>query len=141
MRKKITAKVQEIMDQRFGCDRLISIATSVDNKPYIRAVNAYYEDGSFYFVTHAKSSKMAQIAVNPLVAVCGEWFTGHGTAENLGHVLTDSNAEIMDKLHCVFAEWYDNRHVDEKEPNVIILRIRMLEGVLHKDGKRYDIEF
>ncbi|MBQ8599594.1 MAG: pyridoxamine 5'-phosphate oxidase family protein [Oscillospiraceae bacterium] len=141
MSEKITAEVQEIMDQRFGCDRLISIATAVNNKPYIRAVNAYYEDGSFYFVTHAKSSKMTQIAVNPLVAVCGEWFTGHGTAENLGYVLADSNAEIMDKLRCVFAEWYDNGHVDERDPDMIVLRIKMLEGVLHKDGKRYDIEF
>lgn len=141
MSEKITAEVREIMDMRFGCDRLISIATAVDNKPYIRAVNAYYEDGSFYFVTHAKSAKMAQIAVNPLVAVCGEWFTGHGIAESLGHVLAESNEEIMDKLRCVFAEWYDNGHVDENDPDVIVLRIKMLEGVLYKDGIRYDIEF
>lgn len=84
---------------------------------------------------------MRQIAENPAVAVCGEWFTVHGTGENLGHVKDECNAEIMSKLRTVFAEWYDNGHTDENDPNTCLLRIHLTDGVLFHHGTRYDIEF
>ena len=129
------------MDMRFGCDRLISIATCVDNMPYVRAVNAYYENGAFYVITHAKYEKMKQLAVNPNIAICGEWFTAHGIGENIGYILAADNARIFDKLHKAFAEWYDNGHIDESDPNFIILRIRLTKGVLFVNGTRYDLDF
>ncbi len=66
-----------------GKDNLISLATigmevNDDGKPqpYVRDVDAYYEDGAFYVVTYAKSSKMLQIAQNPDVAfsVYDQWY-------------------------------------------------------------------
>ena len=80
-------KALAIMEERFGRDRMISLATTVDNLPSVRDVNGYYRDGAFYIVTHALSGKMQQIAQNPRVAISGEWFSAHGLAENLGHVL------------------------------------------------------
>lgn len=135
------AEARRIMDERFGCDALIALATTVNGTPYVRAVNSYYEDGSFYIVTYALSSKMRQIAENPTVAICGEWFTGHGVGENMGHILAPEHADLADKLRTVFAEWYDNGHVDESDPNTCILRIRMTDGVLMLHGTRYDIDF
>ena len=56
-------KALAIMEERFGRDRMISLATAVDNLPSVRDVNGYYRDGAFYIVTHALSGKMQQIAV------------------------------------------------------------------------------
>lgn len=97
--------------------------------------------GMWSVVTYARSNKMRQIADNPVVAVCGEWFTAHGMGENLGHVKAESNGEIMSKIRVVFGEWYDNGHVDEEDPNTCLLRIRLTEGVLFHHGTRYDIDF
>lgn len=37
----------ELMDERFGCDTLISLATLNEGEPAVRIVNSYYEKGSF----------------------------------------------------------------------------------------------
>ncbi|MBQ7319534.1 MAG: pyridoxamine 5'-phosphate oxidase family protein [Clostridia bacterium] len=133
--------VRSLMDRRFGHDNLIAIATEQDHTPYVRAVNTYYEDGSFYVITHALSNKMQQLAINPKIAICGDWFTAQGLGESIGHILTPENAAIADKLRTAFAEWYDNGHSDENDPNTIILRIRLISGVLFHHGTRYDIDF
>ena len=134
-------KALAIMDERFGRDRMISLATSVDDLPSVRDVNGYYRDGSFYIITHALSGKMRQIAVNPRVAVSGEWFSGHGLAEDLGHVLKEENRELISTLRQVFSSWYHNGHVDEADPNTCLLRVKLTDAVLWKDGTRYAIDF
>ena len=69
--EKLNAHTAELMDRRFGHDNLIAIATECDHTPYVRAVNTYYEDGSFYVITHALSGKMQQLSTNPKIAICG----------------------------------------------------------------------
>ncbi|MCL2165036.1 MAG: pyridoxamine 5'-phosphate oxidase family protein [Oscillospiraceae bacterium] len=130
-----------LMDERFGHDTLLSLATIDVNRPAVRIVNSFYEDGAFYTVTYTLSNKMKQIKENPEVAVCGEWFTAHGIGENLGWVRDDKNAEIMAKLRVVFDEWYDNGHTDESDPNTCLLRIRLRDGVLFHNGMKFEIDF
>ena len=130
-----------LMVERFGHDSLISVATIDGSRPAVRTVNSYYENGSFYTVTYALSNKMKQIEINPEVAICGEWFTAHGVGENLGWARDKKNVEIMSKLRTVFAEWYDNGHTNENDPNTCVLRIRLTDGVLFSNGTRYDIDF
>jgi general stress protein 26 len=138
---KQTEEIKQIMKERFGHDTVLSVATMNGDRPNVRMVNAYYEDGAFYTITYALSGKMQQIAKNPTVAVCGEWFTAHGTASNLGYVLSPSNTEIMAKLRKAFANWYDNGHTDESDPNTCILQIKLTDGLLYNHGMRYDIDF
>ncbi len=138
---KPTQKIKQIMQERFGHDTLLSVATVADGIPYVRIVNSYYEDGAFYTVTYAMTNKMKQIEKNPTVAVCGEWFTAHGTAENLGWVKEENNAEIMIKLHAVFAEWYGNGHTDEEDKNTCILKITLTDATLANNGIWYEIDF
>jgi general stress protein 26 len=130
-----------LMTERFGLDTLLSVATVDGNRPNVRIVDAYYEDGAFYVVTYTLSGKMQQIEKNPAVGVCGEWFTAHGIGENLGHVLLPQNAEMMAKLHSAFAAWYDNGHTDESDPNTVLLRIRLTDGILFHNGTKYNIDF
>ena len=132
-------EVEAIMKERFGKDHLLALATVEDGLPHVRTVNAYYMDGAFYIVTHAMSGKMQLIKKEPHAAVCGEWFTGHGVAENLGHVLDDGNGFIMSILRRAFSAWYQNGHVNEQDPNTCLLRINMNDGVLFHHNKRYDL--
>lgn len=133
---------RQIMNERFGHDSVISLATVDENGlACVRNVNAYYEDGCFYVVTHAQSGKIRQIAREPHVAICGDWFTACGTGENIGHILRPENAVIAEKLRAAFSEWYHNGHVDESDENTVILRIRLQSGVLMNHGTRYAIDF
>lgn len=131
----------QIMNDRFGKDSLIALATVEDGVPHVRTVNAYYEGGAFYIITHAASGKMQQICKNSAVAVSGDWFTGHGVGENLGHVLLLKNAALMEKLRAAFSAWYTNGHVNEADPGTCILRVRLTDGVLFADGNRFDLQF
>lgn len=134
-----------------GKDNIISLATiaiepNADGKsqPYVREVDAYYEDGVFYVVTWAKSTKMQQIAQNPEVAFTArlEWFSGNGIGENLGWVLDSKNAELRTKLRMVFAKWYDDAN-NENDENCCILAIRITRCSVIKDhgAVRYNMDF
>ncbi len=141
MEKKLFEEAQEIMLQRFGKDSLIALATESKGKPYVRAVNAYYENGCFYVITYAVSNKMLHIKENPCVAICGDWFTANGIGENIGYILSSNNKRLTEKLRIVFKEWYGNGHIDENDTNTCILKIKLTDGVLFSHGKRYDINF
>ncbi len=54
-----------LMAERFGRDCVIALAT-VGGEPFVRFVNAYYEGGSFYVITHGLSGKMRQLREPPL---------------------------------------------------------------------------
>ena len=134
-----------------GKDNLISLSTiamelSADGKPrpYVRDVDAYYEDGVFYVTTWAKSTKMQQIALNNEVAftVCFEWFSGNGIGENLGWVLDPKNAALRSKLRKAFAKWYDDANNEQNE-DCVILAISITKGTVMKDhgAVRYNMDF
>lgn len=139
--EKLTMKTKEIMDERFGKDTIIALATVKDGKPYVRSVDGFYEDGAFYVITHALSNKMKQIEENPLVAISGDWFTAHGKGINLGWFCKEENKNIADKLKKAFQEWINNGHNNFNDENTCILCIRLTEGVLFSHGTKYNIDF
>lgn len=138
---KLTDEVKTILTERFGKDTLIALATESGGTPYVRAVNAYYENGAFYVITHALSNKMRQLAQNPAAAIVGDWFTAQGTGVSLGYIGKAENRRIAGRLKEVFASWLDNGHVDLRDENTVLLCIRLETGVLFSHGTRYDIEF
>ena len=145
----------KLMHERCGNadkDNVIGLATIAlstnatgNPRPSNRMVSAYYEDGVFYVSTDATKSKMPEIAKNNEVAICGlDWFVANGTAENLGWVKEEKNAEIRAKMKKVFA-WFDD-HGDEDNTNSIVLRITLANGTIidneQKYGQwRYDVDF
>ena len=56
--KRFNPEAEQIMIERFGKDTIIALATTEHEKPYVRYVNAYYENGAFYIITYALSNKM-----------------------------------------------------------------------------------
>jgi len=131
----------KIINDRFGKDTVIALGTINGDYPAVRFVNAYYEEGAFYVITYALSDKMRQIAKNPNISVCAEWFTARGKGENLGYFGKAENKEIAGKLRKVFASWIDNGHNNFEDENTIILRINLEDAVLFSYGTRYDLDF
>lgn len=135
---KRNQEMEQIMTERFGKDTILSLATVENGIPYVRNVDAYYEDGAFYIITHALSNKMRQIAENPTVAVAGEWFTAHGKAVNLGYFGKAENRAAANKLKKAFAAWIDNGHNNFEDENTIILCVELTDGLLFSQGTRYE---
>ena len=136
--RKWSSEAEKIMKERFGKDTVIALATVEHEVPYVRKVNAYYEDGSFYIITYALSDKIKQIENNPNVAIAGDWFTAHGKGENLGYFGKEENHMIAEKLKIVFAEWIDNGHNNFDDENTIILCVKLTDGLLLSHGTRYE---
>ena len=137
--KRFNPEAEQIMIERFGKDTIIALATTEQETPYVRYVNAYYENGAFYIITYAFSNKMKHIKNNSAVAIAGEWFTAHGKGVNLGYFKKEENCAIAEKLKDVFAEWIDNGHMDFEDENTIILRVELTDGVLLSHGTRYEL--
>lgn len=139
--EKLTKETESILVERFGKDSIIALATTVDNIPYVRSVDAFYENGSFYVLTYGLSNKMKQIAQNPTVALSGEWFTAQGRGVNLGYFGKVENSGIANKMKQVFSAWIDNGHNNFDDINTCILCIQLTSGVLFSNGTRYEIDF
>lgn len=139
--EKLSTKAEEILLERFGHDCIIALATSIQDVPYVRNVNAFYEDGAFYVLTYGLSNKMRQIETNPTVAIAGDWFTAHGKAVNLGYFGKIENVRIAEKMKEVFSEWINNGHNNFEDANTCILCIKLTDGLLLSHGTRYEIDF
>lgn len=139
--EKLTKEIDAILLERFRKDSIIALATAIDNVPYVRNVDAFYENGAFYVLTHGLSGKMKQIEENPAVALSGEWFTAQGKGVHLGYFGKADNARIAEKMRDVFSAWIDNGHNDFDDINTCILRIELTSGILFSNGKRYEIDF
>ena len=139
--EKLSKQTDAILRERFGNDSIIALATAVDNTPYVRSVDAFYENGAFYVLTHGLSGKMQQIGQNSTVAISGEWFTAQGEGVNLGFFGKADNAHIASKMRDVFSAWIDNGHNNFEDPNTCILCIELTSGILFSNGTRYEIDF
>lgn len=136
--KKLSEEAEKIMKERFGKDTIIALATVENEMPYVRYVNAYYEQGAFYIITHALSNKIKHIENHSAIAIAGEWFTAHGKGINLGYFGKEENHGIAEKLKKAFAEWIDNGHNDFDDENTIILCVKLTDGLLLSHGTRYE---
>ncbi|MCL2254742.1 MAG: pyridoxamine 5'-phosphate oxidase family protein [Lachnospiraceae bacterium] len=134
-------KGMSILDEKFGNskDNVLGLATIADKlnaegkpRPVVRDVDALYEDGAFYVVTHGKSTKMQQIEQNNEVAIAVnfEWFTAGGIGENLGWVMKPENADIRVKLRKAFEKWYDMAN-NENDENCCIMKITLTNGIIN----------
>lgn len=135
----LSEKAEKIMTERFGKDTIIALATVENEVPYVRYVNAYYENGAFYIITHALSNKMKHMENNSTIGIAAEWFTAHGRGINLGYFGREENHMIAEKLKNVFSEWIDNGHNNFDDENTIIICVKLTDGLLLSHGTRYEI--
>lgn len=137
--KNFSQEAEQIMIDRFGKDTVIALATIKNGTPYVRYVNAYYENSAFYIITNARSNKMKHIKDDPVVAIAGEWFTAHGKGVSLGYFGKKENYIIAEKLKKAFAEWIDNGHTNFNDENTIILCVELTDALLLSHGTKYEL--
>ncbi|PKM58450.1 MAG: pyridoxamine 5-phosphate oxidase [Firmicutes bacterium HGW-Firmicutes-3] len=130
----------KIMNELFAKDCQFSLATSKDNVPSIRIVDTFYDEGSFYIVTHAKSQKVKEINDNENVALCSKLYSFKGLAENIGHPLKLENQKIREKLIHAFQTWYF-QHNDENDQSMCIVRVLLQKGFFYSQGIGYKVDF
>ena len=130
----------EVMKELYGKDVAMSLATVNGDKPDMRVVNAYYKENAFYITTYALTNKMRQILNNQNVALNHNLFVAHGTGENIGSPLDESNRELREELKRVFVAFYD-RHVDEQDKNTCILKVSLTDALVFAHDFKYIIDF
>ena len=129
----------EMLNERFGKDTLLSLATIDGSRPTVRIVNAYFEDGSFYTIVDAKSEKLKQIKQNGLVGVCSnDYFSAHGIAVNLGQFCNDEENELARKIKNIYSAWWEDefRNIEKA-----VLQIKLTDAVFFDFQTRYVMDF
>lgn len=133
-------KSMMVCSDLFGRDFQFILATVKGKRPFLRAVDTYYENGEFWIVTHARSNKVRHIEENPNVALCNNFYSFQGNAVNAGHPLIEANQKIREKLIKEFEPWYF-AHNNEKDENMCYIKIVLNEGFFYKEGKGYKVDF
>ncbi|NCC83449.1 MAG: pyridoxamine 5'-phosphate oxidase family protein [Clostridia bacterium] len=133
-------KAKQVMEDLFAKDTQFALATAHANEPSVRMVDVYFEDDSFYLVTHAKSQKVRELTANSKVALCSKLHRFSGLASNLGHPLRQENQVIRSKLVMAFAPWYF-AHNNEEDENLCFVRIVLQEGFFYQGRMGYRVDF
>lgn len=129
-----------VMNELFGKDYQFALATTINDMPSIRFVDAFFDKGSFYIVTYDNTQKIKEINTNKNVSLCNEMYNFSGIAKNIGHPLDKKNHEIRKKLVKVFEPWYFI-HNDESDEKMCYIEIKVTHGFCYKDGIGYKMDF
>lgn len=130
-----------VMKELFAKDVQFALATSVENIPSLRFVDAYFDGANFYVVTYATSQKIREIRANPNVALCSKkMYNFQGKAYLIGHPLLPENRAIREKLVQAFQPWYF-KHNREEDEAMCFVRIQPSAGFFHQDGTGYRVDF
>ena len=130
----------KVLESLFARDSFFAFATSKDNVPSVRIVDAFYDDYCFYIVVSGRTQKIREIALNENVALCHEMYRFTGKAYNIGHPLHPENQEIRSKLIKVFEPWYF-AHNNEDSNEMYYIKVELVTGFFHKDGTGYRVDF
>ncbi len=128
------------LEELFGRDFTFVLATAKDGVPSQRVVDTFLNDGVFWIVTYANTNKVREIAQNPHVSLCSDFYSFKGTARCAGHPLQEGNREIRSKLIRVFEPWYF-AHNDENDEDMCYIKVLPETGFFHKDGMGYRVDF
>ena len=131
--------IHSLIEKRFNnTNKLIFLATSIDNTPYIRAMTPYYHEGSFYFISSLLSEKIKHIEINNKVALCGEWFNAQGLAYI--KVLKDLDKSLLNEIIALTGDWIKLGHVDLNDNNTCIIQVTLTEGYIVENKTKHLIK-
>lgn len=132
-------QARELLKDRFQDDCVITLATLYNNRPYARQVDAFYQDGSFYFITSPDSRKVKHIQNEPEVAIAGSWFNATGKAKILGEIsqLSDpAHRQILEKF-----SWFQDGSKSYPHPYTLFVQVILEEGILTEQDQEWKIGF
>ncbi len=76
----------ELMFEKLGTDKIMALASSVQNHVMVRNVSCLFYDEKIWFKTDKNFRKTKQLLENPNVALCWSGIQVEGTAKNKGLV-------------------------------------------------------
>lgn len=129
--------IHSLIEKRFNnTNKLIFLATSIDNTPYIRAMTPYYHEGSFYFISSLLSEKIKHIEINNKVALCGEWFNAQGLAYIKS--LEDFDITLKKSIIDHTGDWIRLSNIDLNDINTCIIQVILTEGYIVENKVKYN---
>ena len=112
----------------------IALATSQHDRVTARTVTFASRGIEIYVLSLEGNAKLRQIEANPKIALCRDHIQIEGTAEILGTVGSEENAEVAGVFRAKYADAYE-RHIHH--PRMVAIRVRPTRiGVFYiKDGR------
>lgn len=133
-------RAMEVLNEKFGHNVVLALATVSDGNVSVREINGYYKDGKLYTITTSNSRKVKDIEAHPQVALCKQMSRLTGMATNIGHPLAPQNIELRNELRRVFALFYDS-NIDENDPKTCIIEIKLDYVETYTHYHRYAVDF
>ena len=88
----------ELMFNKLGTDKIMALASSVNDYVMVRNVSCLFYDGLVWFKTDKNFRKTQQLFENPQVALCWSGVQIEGIAENRGLVVDEPDRKF-EKLY------------------------------------------
>lgn len=79
----------ELMFEKLGTDKIMALASSVEDHVMVRNVSCLFYDGKVWFKTDKNFRKTRQLYANPRVALCWSGVQIEGLAQNKGLVVDE----------------------------------------------------
>ena len=85
----------ELMFEKLGTDKIMALASSVQDHVMVRNVSCLFYDGKVWFKTDKNFRKTQQLYQNPRVALCWSGVQIEGVAENKGLVVEEPGRRFV----------------------------------------------
>jgi len=118
--------------------RAIVLATCGGDRVSARTVSFASKGVDIWFMSFVSNTKCQQINANPNVALCRDNVQIEGTAQILGPVMHQGNAEYADALRAKYPEDYVGY---ANHPEMVLVRVVPLRiGVYRKEGNEHLVD-
>ena len=124
-----------VLGELFAQSSEFVLATVRGDVPAQRVVRAFYDDGAFWILTHARSNKVQEIEHNSSVSLCREFHVFSGSAHFMGEEQTEPAL-----WNRPAERWYFIPS-DDKAEEMGYLRVNVKRAFFHKDGVGYKVDF
>lgn len=116
----------EIMFNKLGTDKIMALASSVNDYVMVRNVSCLFYDGLVWFKTDKNFRKTQQLFENPHVALCWSGVQIEGLAENRGLVVDEPDRKF-EKLYEKYLWGSYNKYSHEDSEIIIAVIPKFVE--------------
>lgn len=108
----------DLMFEKLGTDKIMALASSVNDYVMVRNVSCLFYDGKVWFKTDKNFRKTQQLYQNPRVALCWSGVQIEGVAQNRGLVV-DEPGRRFEKLYKKYL-WGSYNKYSHEDTEIII---------------------
>ena len=116
----------QLMFEKLGTDKIMALASSVNDYVMVRNVSCLFYDGLVFFKTDKNFRKTQQLLQNPQVALCWSGVQIEGIAENRGLVV-DEPERKFEKLYKQYLWGSYNKYSHEDTELLIAVHPKYVE--------------